>query len=443
MSFYPLGSGRLALAYTCCAGLEQTARGGQRVYTRVLVLDPQAFARFGYNPFDVMRSLLACTGHEPDLQPPPELPLLELPVHRRSDAGRLSECVGQVGSGWLRCALDHVLDGKPVVLVGDFPAEALVEAVLLGLPGPLRAQRSFAVGLRYSLGRGFELSAVSGDLAQLQQSLRGHAIELLRPAAGRSAPTPTDAAWGRMVQRRWDAGRWDELRGLTSRPYADCSADKLNVYGRLCCRRDELEDLDCGKLIAVLAEHAGATSPDELATELTVGLVTQVLRRLGDEMSTAPIEELRRHWGAVVNLWRRSRSTAACLAPLVGAMLKRMTRLAPLAAAEAGSKIVVSVGAGPDHRPLRQALEDLLDHLGEWLQDQPADKVHLLETPLRRWPAWGLFAGRLRALREQIAARADSEPDTASTGAVRPPDDIRPSEVAPADRRVYHSHDER
>lgn len=404
ISFYPLSSGRLGVAYTCCAGLEQSARGGQRVYTRVALLQPHDFGRFGYNPFQVVRSLVASGQAEPDLEPPPELPTLRLLGGYEPDFNGLSDCVDQVGSGWLRCVLSRVLQGQPVVVVGDFPLPALIESVLLGLPGLLRARLSFTAGLRYSLGRGFELSALTGDAARLQQTLRGQGIDLLQPAVDRPAPTPSHAAWGQMVQRRWEQGRWDDLDDLTSRHYLDCSIASSEVYGRLCCRRDELEDLDAGELTAMLGEYVGTTPPDELATELTVALVSDALRRLADLLSTAPLDDLTRHWGAVANLWRRPPATAAWLAPLVGAMLKRMTRLSPIEAAQAASRIVADVRARPDHSPVRQALDDLLDHLGEWLHDQPTDNLHLLEAPLRRWPPAGLFVDRVRQLQDQIAA---------------------------------------
>lgn len=405
VSFYPLASGRLAVAYTCCAGLEQSARGGQRIYTRAVVLEQQGFAQFGYNPFEVIRSLIDSGQAEPDLQPPPELATLKLGAGLKPDFDGLADCMSRVGPAWARCTLDSLLEGKPTVVVGDFPFAALIESVLLGLPGPVRTQLSFAAGLRYSLGRGFELSALAGDAVRLRQSLRGHSIELLEPAADRIAPTPSDAAWGRMVQHRWERGRWDDLNRLTSRPYADCSAAALDYYGRLCRRRDDVEHQDYAALIATLDEYAAKMPQDELATELTVALVSDALRQLTDLLSTAPIEDLNRHWGAVAVQWCRSASTSAILAPLVGMMLKRMTRLSPVEAAQAAPRILADVGTRPHHIRVRQALDDLLDHLGEWLHDQPTDKLHLLEGPLRRWPPAGLFADRVRELRDQIASR--------------------------------------
>ncbi|HUU83369.1 MAG TPA: hypothetical protein VM243_07680 [Phycisphaerae bacterium] len=410
VSCYPLATGRLAVAYTCCAGLEQSARGGQRIYTRAVVLAEEDLGTFAYNPFDVVRSLIAGGGGTPDLKPPTELPALELSATIGPDYGTLSDCVGTVGIGWTRCVLDHLLAGRPTVIVGDFGAAELIEAVLLGLPGPLRARLSFAAGLRYSLARGFGLSALAGDPVRLRQSLRGHEIDLLEPAADQAGPAPADGAWGRMVQHRWEQGRWSDLVGVTSRRYGDCSAATLDRCGELCARRDELSDLDCDGLIGTLNKYAGTAPQEEPAGELTATLVSDALRELTDRLCTAPIDDLTRYWGAVTDLWKRSAATSVRLSPLVAGMLKRMTRLSPIAAAKAASRLLASVGVGRNGTAVRQALDDLLDHLGEWLHDQPIDGLRMLEAPLRHWPPSGALGDRVRQLEQQLAARVADQP---------------------------------
>jgi hypothetical protein len=142
---------------------------------------------------------------------------------------------------------------------------------------------------------------------------------------------------------------------------------------------------------------------------LTTALVTDALRRLCDLLSTADLDNLTRCWVDAVELWRRSGATAVWLAPLVGSMLKRMTRLSVIDATEAASRIVSSVGSRAVDLPVRQALDDLLDHLGEWLHDQPSDKLDQLEPPWRRMAPGGILSARICELENQFAARLTEE----------------------------------
>lgn len=414
VSFYPLDSGRFCVAYTRCAGLEGTARGGQRLYTRALVLDEAGFRRLGYNPFCVVRALLALDQAEPQLKPPPQLPALELPTGRRPETEALSRCAATVGVDWLGCVLQHALERRAVVAVGPFSSPALVEAIILALPGPLRGRLSFGAGLRFSLGRRFDLNALEGDARQLGHAVQGHGLLLIEAQLDRQAPPLPDCPWSQMARRRWQQNRWAELAELTGRDYPDCSTETLRRYGRLCNLRDDLLTFDAPALIDLLDDHLGPAPADDLEAELTVGLVRDALHHLTDRLSTAPIEELTCRWDDVVNLWCRSPSASALLGPLVGTMLKRMTRLSPLeAAAAAASALARALQPEADTGPVRQALHDLLDHLIEWVHDAKPEDIENLPHLLAKWPPAGSLAGRLQDLRDQINARP--EPVTAAS----------------------------
>ncbi|MHC4064331.1 MAG: GAP1-N2 domain-containing protein [Planctomycetota bacterium] len=409
VSFYPLDSGRLCIAYTCCAGLEGTGRGGERIYTRALVLDAAGFGRFGYNAFDVVRSLVASGQAEPELKPPAELPVLELPVQCGPQTEELWGTLAQVGGDWLGCVLEYALDHQPVVIVGPFSSPALVEVVLLSMPGPLRMQMSFGAGLRFSLSRKFDLNALDGDAVQLGHLLLGHGLELLAPKSGRQPPQGRTCAWLQMARRRWHDNRWAELASLTGRDYPDCSNETLQRYARLCNTHDDLCSFDAPALIDVLDDNLGPAPQDELEAELTIELVRDALSQLSDHLSTASLEELTRRWPTIVNLWRRSASATGLLSALVGKLLKRMTRLAPLeAAAKAASAIPPALQANGDTAAVQQALHDLLDHLAEWLHDALVGDVEKLPQLLNNWPFSNSLADRLQDLRTLINDRLAS-----------------------------------
>ena len=406
IAYYPLDSGRFCVAHTCCAGREGTARGGQRIYTRALLLDESALGQFGYNPFNVVRALITSGQAQPHLKPPPLLPALELPLGGPPEVKPLSRCVSDVGAEWLTCILRYVLDRQPVVVVGPFASSGLIEAVLLSVPGRLRMRLSFGAGLRFSLGRRFNLNALDGDVRQLQHAVRGHSLKLLAPRTEGAAPRVQACAWTQMARRRWEQDRWQELADLTSRDFGDCSAEPLEHYGRLCNLDDDVPTFDAAALIDLLADHLGPTPSDALRAELTIRLVRDALGRLTDVLSTAPVEELTRRWPATVSLWSRSARTLSLLSPLVGSMLRRLTRLSALRAAESAPRVIVTgLTSGVDAAPVRQALDDLLDHLGEWVHDSTPGDIQRLPALLDRWPPADALADRLGQLRAQISAR--------------------------------------
>ena len=182
VAFYALPSGRLCVSHTCYAGLEHTRRGGQRLYTRVVVLDPQAFGAFDHNPFNVIRALIRQGGLQPDLKPPPVLPDLQLEPWAVTDAASLAQAVSQLRPAWLAGILTLILRQQPIVLLANGEALPLLEALLLSVPAQVRAQWSFSSGLRYSLSRGFALCALRApNTIPLHQMLQGHNVAALRP----------------------------------------------------------------------------------------------------------------------------------------------------------------------------------------------------------------------------------------------------------------------
>ena len=408
VAFYPLPSGRLCVSHTCYAGLEHTRRGGQRLYTRVVVLDAQAFGTFDHNPFNVIRALIRQGGSQPELKPPPVLPALQLEPGAVSDAASLAQSVAQLGPAWLAGILTLILRQQPIVLLGNGEAMPFVEVLLLSVPAQVRAQRSFSAGLRYSLSRGFTLCALhEPNTARLGQMLQGHNVALLDPQDDQNNPPATDCDWARMAERRWHQNRGDELMAFTAGTFPDTSLETLQRYGRFCTRLDALDSLDPAGLVALLDQHLPEPVSDELAARLAIGITTEAIARLTDFFSTAPIEPLARHWDALLAVWGRSDSSATLLATLVGGVLMRATRLAPLTAAEMGLKLVQAVRAGAPFEPVQRPLTDLLDHLAEWVHDQPAEGLPALSTVLDRWSHHDALAGRVRRIQAQLSARAD------------------------------------
>ncbi len=406
VSFYPLPTGRLCTAYTCPAGDEHTARGGKRVYTRLVVVDPDTYRAFGGNPFDWVRAMRQADDLQPDLKPPATLPPLELCPRFAPPSAELSAAVSQIGPAWTSAVVARMLLGEPMVILGDFAPLPLLEALLVSLPLPLRATLSVSAGLRYALSRGFEVSILNdADDGRLRQALQGHNVALIQPSSGRTKPPAVDCPWCLMVGRRWSAQLGERLIALNAADFPNVSPESLQLYGRLETRRDAIDHAEAGDLIELLHEHLAETVTDEVAARLAIGITSNATARLADLFSTAPIEQLAAHWDALLALWRRSGSTVAILAPVAGKVLKRATRLAPVPAARMARELVTTHPQGALAEPVRAALGDLLDHLAEWIHDQPADRLADLAHVLRTWVQQSTASERLTRLLAQLNQR--------------------------------------
>lgn len=407
VSFYPLDGGRYCVAYTCCAGQEGTNRGGQRIYTRALILDKQALRLVDCNPFNVVRAIRRAGMSKPDLNPPPTLPPLDLPAEREPRPSELSQCVTTVGSDWLVAALQHALEARPVVVVGASAPLALVEALLLSLPSGRRAELSFGAGLRFSLGRRFLLNVVNAEPSQLRHAVQGHGVDLLETGDGRAAPAVAASPWLELARDHWTAGRWAELASFTSREFPDLSDQGLNHYARLRRRRDELHTLDVAALVDLAIEQLRDPQTDELAAELAITLTREALRCVADHLSTASVDELTRHWSDVADLWRDCELAREPLGPLVAGMLKRMTRLSPAEAATFIPFVATSLRPRAEEPAVWQAVDDLLDHLVEWTHDASPVSIEGLDRVVRNWPAQGDLAPVIERLRKDLQARME------------------------------------
>ena len=86
-------------------------------------------------------------------------------------------------------------------------------------------------------------------------------------------------------------------------------------------------------------------------------------------------------------------------------MLKRLTRLDALNATRAAAQLMLNGTASHSPKPIRQALDDLFDHLGEWIYDHSAEDYAGLEQALDAWPDQHGLADRVDQLRAEINNR--------------------------------------
>lgn len=251
---YQLASGRRCVGYVCHAGVEHTGRGGQRVYTHMVLLDRAAYRRFDSNPVRLHASLgeIIRTGG-PMLKPPPHLEPLNLSGPGTSTLVHQPPAPTPEAIGWIGAIVAGGLLGKRTLLTGEKNPTAIVEWVLMSLPRALREELNASAEVRFSPSRGMHLVLLQAAEPQLTRQLAGQDIGAY---AASTPPPPLPAPiepWCRLLQRWWMEGRFAEIVRLTTETCADAPPETLGRLAAVC------EDIDA------LAAVADAETLDRLS----------------------------------------------------------------------------------------------------------------------------------------------------------------------------------
>lgn len=406
VAFYPLGNGRVALAHSCDAGAESTGRGVRRIYTHVTLLDANELARFGFNPFNVLRAIRRAGMLEPQLQPPGELPLLELDARDAVHVDPLHSVAETIGPRWLTYATACALDEQRLVVAGALDLYALMEAVLLGVPGPMRVHVAFSAGLRFSIGRAYGMAAVFGDTRQTQRQIRGQRLQYVEPDRERDVPRDPDDAWSAMVTRLWCQGRADELSAIASQSIPDCSAPARERIGSICNEMDWAQSADAFALLERGEARVEEVGVNEFEADLLRKLVLTLQDQLGARLRAA--DDVDEYRSAVARLLQQSAPTAEFVIPAVEVMLDRQAADDPIRAVAWGAEVLdVS-----QHLELSDHLHKKFSRVLELLRPRlPSASNHDLEqvrSALSVWrfrlPGFADVADVLRQIDEQQEA---------------------------------------
>lgn len=402
VSCYALPSGRICVAISFAAGAEHTGRGGDRVYTHGVAFPSEQFARTGFNAFAVVRAMCAAGMNQPQLKPEPVLPVVELNVTggATAEARAWRKVPPQHRAATLTCLLEK----KPAIV--DLPEEwaSCAEAVLLGVPGPLRGKLSFSAGVKFSSSRRHDLQILRDSKNQLKHRLAGQPLAIIDP----DEPEPvagSESAWCAFVERLWSRGDFRELARRTSRPVADCKPDALERIGALYNLMDALPQQQPQQ---VLALAAGVLDSDSAASE--PALCAELLDRAGqtflEKLARITWAQAFECWRPLVALWRRSPATAEFACPLLERMLRLASAESPVAAAEAALSLENEPGPHSYRTALRPMVDEILRRLGETVRREGSASTDRAEAIAARWSALRPNCEIAKALRRPEAAAA-------------------------------------
>ncbi|GAB6167191.1 hypothetical protein JCM19992_31910 [Thermostilla marina] len=236
VNFHPLPSGKYAVSRSLIHGSEYSGRGGGRLYTQYLIVDPPVLRKFANNPFALINAAIASEA----LRLYDRVPRVLEPIRILGRAADLDvPCVERAmhrfGGGWFPIAAELLLTTDvPVAVAGAEYLDKWVAALLHLLPPPWRPLVSFSTGLRFSVQRPFRLITTvrgSADAGVLQRRYGFQVLDITaEPPEGLTLSHP----WARFLDRFLRRPRLIALKTLYRRLRLvdDCDPAAFETWAR-------------------------------------------------------------------------------------------------------------------------------------------------------------------------------------------------------------------
>jgi hypothetical protein len=282
LASFTMSGGRHCLLLSRHAGIEQSARGGYRVLTHVLLLEPGLFARFSWNPFEVEGAALAEVGVRLPETPPARLEPLSLRCRSRPSAEYPDRAEIRASSDdvdRLAQTVSTLLERHPTLIVGaPVPRDAL-RWTLQATPGARRQNLSVSYGLKFSPTRRFEFILADATSPEIERIVRDHQYSVMKWETPPTSLNGPFHAWLHFVRQRWEAGRFDDVARLSVEITQDCSADSLARVVRLTEDIERVAVADAALLDELTQRHLSATPtgrvPRRLLDELRMAVASR------------------------------------------------------------------------------------------------------------------------------------------------------------------------
>lgn len=373
---YPLPTGRQCLAISGFAGNEHTGRGGHRVYTLNLLMPPDAVQAYEFNPFNLIRALLATEQFEILLKPTAVMPPIELHPNHAIRSGLQNQASGlETLSPDARREILHFCFGvRRCIVPLDNNWLSSAEAILLGIPAPLREQLSFAAGLKFSLIRNHHLLLLSLDANTRARVASAQVKCIDRNTKGTAASTP----WFDFVERHWSNSDLATLARRTSRHFTDCSADTLDRIAGFYDQIDALPGAPFEKLLTP-AFTAPSDCSDAIERETREELFTSAQAQLLERIPRLDAHQAESLWARTLITLGPNLRSSPFAKTVVGPLLKCFAADPVKAVLRSCDALRASGGSVEiPSRLQEQLLRDLRAHL----QNSPADVQSTLASTL-------------------------------------------------------------
>lgn len=275
MSFFTLTSERHLIAIHCHAGVEHTARGGQRVYTHLVVLDNAQFAQFGNDAGRVAFAIARAIGDALVLKTPTRFDSLTLAVTAPADAVRADKTTAESA----RNLAIYLLNNQSRAFTTANDSLQTLSAALNQTPAFIRARAACTVGLKFSPSRPMRFILAPKDGGELARNVRGHEYEFVDLSTATPQVPQTFAPWIDFVDRRIKTGRLNEVAALNDELTTHCPAELLNRFAEMCDAMDCVDRLDAEGLEKARTRFAQPVSQSPAEAKRLMALHVAMDRR--------------------------------------------------------------------------------------------------------------------------------------------------------------------
>ncbi len=283
LASFALSSGRRCIFLSRNGGAEHTGRGGCRVLTWVLVMEPEVFRRFRCDPFRVEAVALRETGGKLPETSPARMEPISLPAENDRWAAQSD----QVGILPPKDDLEHVthllsamLAQRRTLVVGAPAPRAILRVVLGATPAARRQWLSVSYGLKFSPARRYEFILADASPSEIERIVRDHEIDVVRWESLSPPASSPFRTWLRFVRQRWEAGRIGEVDRLSAELTEDCSPMLLERIANLCEDIERVPAADRSLLRELTRRHLDATPTADVQRRLLSEFRTATEARL-------------------------------------------------------------------------------------------------------------------------------------------------------------------
>jgi hypothetical protein len=290
LASFVLDGGQRCLFLSKNGEVEHTARGGHRVCTHVLLIDPAGYRQFNCDPFSVAAVALPEVGGEPEPSAARRLEPLALRVPldaygryagparesgappvaapARDDSERLiallaailSEHAAVESSGATRSPAGAATPAPRgtgpslIVLKAPTPRDAL-GWVLAATPAAVREHLSLSYGLRFTPARRFNLVLTDAKPNELERMARDRDVSVIRWEATAAPADGPFEPWLHFVRRGWKSGRGDDVARVAAELSEGCTPQVLEQTVRLVEDTDRARTADAPRLRELVRHH--------------------------------------------------------------------------------------------------------------------------------------------------------------------------------------------
>ena len=240
LAYFPLSTGRRCIFLTRAAGLEHTGRGGYRVFTHILVLEPTGMRAFAWDPFSIAATIQEYSDEEvrrpPDSMTPK--PLTPAKNSGASDAIMETLVPAPADSEMTLHIAARLLAEGGLFVVGASNAATILHTVWEVLPAYVRQGISFSCGLKYSPTRSFDVVFTEASTPELIKIERERSSGVYSWGTALTPVTTAYPKWLKLVADRWVENRMGDIRNVCDGLVSECHPVVLEKIAEL------LQDLD-------------------------------------------------------------------------------------------------------------------------------------------------------------------------------------------------------